>query len=52
MDPFAGAFVFFAALLLTGVVGGVFVLYWWFAVRDRKAARLEMKRHVQRICGF
>ena len=48
MDAFAGAFVFFAALFLTGVAGGVFVLY-WFAVRARKAARLEMKRHVQRI---
>jgi hypothetical protein len=44
--------LFFAVLLLTDVAGGVFVLYWWFAMRARKAARLEMKRHIQRIGGF
>jgi hypothetical protein len=49
MDAFGGTFVFFAALFLAGILAGALALYWWTIIRVRKIARLEMKRHVQRI---
>ncbi len=47
MDAFIGAFALFAMIFLGGILAGAVALWW--SIRARKAARLEMKRHVQRI---
>jgi hypothetical protein len=48
MDAFTGAFVFFAVLFLMGIPAAALVLWWW-SIRARKSARLEMKRHVRQM---
>ena len=47
MDAFMGAFAIFAVIFLAAVLAGVLTVWW--SIRARKAARLEMKHHVQRI---
>jgi hypothetical protein len=47
MDVFAGLFVLFALAVLGCILAVVLVFFWW-TVRARKKACLEMKRHVQR----
>lgn len=47
MDAFAGAFLIFGVILLGSILAVVLVAYWW-SIRARKRARLELKRHVQK----
>jgi hypothetical protein len=48
MDAFTAAFVFFAVVFLMSMPAGVLFLWWW-GIRARKSARLEMKRHVRQM---
>jgi hypothetical protein len=50
MDVFAGAFLFFALVVLGCVLAAALLAFWW-TIRARNMARLEMKRHVQRNGG-
>jgi hypothetical protein len=44
----AAAFVFFAVVFLMSMPAGVLILWWW-SIRARKSACLEMKRHVRQM---
>ena len=48
MDAFTGAFALLAVLFVIGIPAGVLFLWWW-SIRARKLARLEMKRHVRQM---
>ena len=47
MDALAGVLVFLAAIFLGSILALLLVLLW--SIRTRKRARLEMKRHLQKL---